>query len=70
MKRNHRYKLWERVKSPNILIKNVHIHEWSKYINVIYHHMRNLCKKIKIIMRYVLNLKLIINDLTKLLLKY
>ena len=54
----------------NILIKNVYIHERLKYINVIYHHVKNLCKEIKITMNYVLNLNIIINDLTKLLLKH
>ncbi len=36
-----------------MLIKNVHIHERSKHINITYHHIRNLHKKNQISVNFV-----------------
>ncbi len=36
-----------------MLIKNAHIHEWSKHIDVTYHHIRNLHKKNQISVNFV-----------------
>ena len=49
----------------NFLIKNVHIHERSKHIDVIYHHVRNLHQKNLIKLNYVFSEDMIVDDLTK-----
>ena len=53
----------------NLLIKNVYIHERSKYIDVFYHHIRDLYNKNLIKLNYISNADMIADDLTKLLLK-
>ena len=53
----------------NFLIKNVHIQERLKHIDVIYHHVKNLYNKNLIKLNYVLNADIIVDDLTKSLLK-
>ena len=53
----------------NFLIKDVHIHERSKHIDVIYHHIKNLHKKNLIQLDYVSSNDIMIDDLTKSLLK-
>ena len=49
----------------NFLIKNIHIHERSKHIDVVYHHVKNLYNKNLIKLDYVSNADIIVNDLTK-----
>ncbi len=49
----------------NFLIKNVYIHERSKHIDVIYHHIRNSYKKNLIQLNYFSSLNMMTNDLTK-----
>ena len=49
----------------NLLIKNAHIHEKSKHIDVIYHHIKNSYQKNLIQLNYVLNANMIIDDLIK-----
>ena len=51
----------------NFLMKNVHIHERSKHIDVIYHYIKNLYQRNLIKLKYVSSENIIINDLTKLL---
>ena len=51
--------------SINFLIKNAHIHERSKHIDVIYHHIRDLHHKNLIKLNYVFNEDMMIDDLTK-----
>ena len=53
----------------NYLIKNVHIHERFKHIDVIYHHVQNLIKKIFIQLNYISNADMMIDELTKSLIK-
>ncbi len=36
-----------------MLIKNAHIHEWSKHINITYHHIRDLHKKNQISVNFI-----------------
>ena len=49
----------------NLLIKNAHIHEKSKHIDVIYHNIKNLHQKNLIQLNYVSNANMIVDDLTK-----
>ena len=49
----------------NFLIKNAHIHERSKHIDVAYHHVRNLYNKNLIKLNYVSSADMIADDLTK-----
>ena len=53
----------------NFLIKNVHIHERLKHIDVVYHHIKNLYNKNLIKLNYMLSANMIVDDLTKSLLK-
>ena len=53
----------------NFLIKNAHIHERSKHINIVYHHIKDLYNKNLIKLNYVSNANMIVDDLTKLLSK-
>ncbi len=48
-----------------ILIKNAHIHEWSKHIDVAYHHIRNLHKKNQISVNFVSSQDMIADELIK-----
>ena len=49
----------------NFLIKNAHIHERLKHIDVAYHHVRNLYNKNLIKLNYVSNANMIVDDLIK-----
>ena len=49
----------------NLLIKNAHIHERSKHIDVIYHNIRDLHQKNLIQLNYVSSANMIVDDLTK-----
>ncbi len=48
-----------------MLIKNAHIHEWSKHIDVAYHHIRNLHKKNQISVNFVSSQDMIADELIK-----
>ncbi len=48
-----------------MLIKNVHIHERSKHIDVAYHHIRNLHKKNQISVNFVSSQDMIADELIK-----
>ncbi len=48
-----------------MLIKNAHIHEWSKHIDIAYHHIRNLHKKNQISMNFIFNQDMIADELIK-----
>ena len=52
----------------NFLIKIVYIYKRSKYIDVIYHYIKNLQQKNLIKLNCIFNENMIIDDLTKLLL--
>ena len=49
----------------NFLMKNVHIHERSKHIDVIYHYIKNLYQRNLIKLNYISSENMIIDDLTK-----
>ena len=49
----------------NLLIKNAHIHERSKHIDVIYYNIKNLHQKNLIQLNYVSNANMIIDNLIK-----
>ena len=51
--------------AANLLIKDAHIHERSKHIDVVYHHIRDLHQKNLIKLNYVLSEDMMIDDLTK-----
>ena len=51
------------------LIKNRQINERSKHIDIIYHYIRDLQKHEKINVNYIFTNEIIINDLTKPLIK-
>ena len=51
--------------TANLLIKNAHIHEKSKHIDVIYHNIRDLHQKNLIQLNYVSNADMIVDDLIK-----
>ena len=55
--------------ATNFLVKDTHIHERSKHIDVIYHHIKNLHKRNLIQLDYVSSNDMMIDDLTKSLLK-
>ncbi len=48
-----------------MLIKNAHIHERSKHINIAYHHIRNLHKKNQISVNFVFSQNMIADELIK-----
>ena len=48
-----------------MLIKNAHIHERSKHIDIAYHHIRNLHKKNQISVNFVSNQDMIADELIK-----
>jgi len=48
-----------------MLIKNAHIYEWLKHINVAYHHIWNLHKKNQISVNFVSSQDMIANELIK-----
>ncbi len=50
-----------------MLIKNVHIYERSKHIDVTYHHIRNLHKKNQISANFISSQDMIADELIKLL---
>ena len=47
------------------LIKNVHVHERSKHIDVVYHHIQNLHWRNQIKIDFMSSWDMIVNDLTK-----
>jgi hypothetical protein len=47
------------------LVKDAHIHERSKHIDVAYYHVRDLHKSNRIRVNYVPNANMIANELTK-----
>ena len=47
------------------LIKNVHVHERSKHIDVVYHHIQNLHQRNQIKVDFMFSQNMIVNDLTK-----
>ncbi len=48
-----------------MLIKNAHIHEWSKHIDIAYHHIRNLHKKNQISVNFISSQDMIADELIK-----
>jgi len=48
-----------------MLIKNAHIHERSKHIDIAYHHIRNLHKKNQISVNFIFNQDMIADELIK-----
>ena len=56
-------------KITNHLMKNVHMHKRFKHIDVIYHHVQNLIKKNFIRLNYTFSVEIMIDKLTKLLIK-
>jgi len=48
-----------------MLIKNAHIHERLKHIDVTYHHIRNLHKKNQISVNFISNQDMIADELIK-----
>ena len=49
------------------LIKNVHVHERSKHIDVVYHHIWDLHQRNQIKIDFMFSWNMFVNDLTKLL---
>ncbi len=52
-----------------IFVKDAYIYKRSKYIDIIYYYIRNLCKSNCIRVVFVSNAKIIVDELTKLLSK-
>ena len=48
-----------------MLVKNAHIHEKSKHIDITYHHIQNLHKKNQISMNFVSSQNMIADELIK-----
>jgi len=48
-----------------MLIKNAHIHEQSKHIDITYHHIRNLHKKNQISVNFIFSQDMIADELIK-----
>ncbi len=48
-----------------MLIKNAHIHERSKHIDIAYHYIRDLHKKNQISMNFIFNQDMIADELIK-----
>ncbi len=48
-----------------MLIKNAHIHERSKHIDIAYHHIQNLHKKNQISVNFIFNQDMIADELIK-----
>ena len=55
--------------ATNLLVKDAHIHERSKHIDVAYHHIKDLHKRNLIQLNYVSSEDMMIDDLTKPLLR-
>ena len=51
--------------AANHLVKDAHIHERSKHIDVAYHHVRDLAKKNLIQLDYIASAEMIVDELTK-----
>ena len=49
----------------NNLVKNLHIIERFKHIDIAYHHIRNLIKKNVIQLNYILSSQMMTNEMTK-----
>ena len=47
------------------LVKNPHLHEWSKHINICYDHIRDLAECKKISVSYIPTNEMIADGLTK-----
>ena len=47
------------------LIKNVHVHERSKHIDIVYHHIWNLYQRNQIKINFMSSQNMIVNDLIK-----
>ena len=57
--------LLEDNQAVNLLIKDAHIHERSKHIDVAYHHVRDLYKKNLIQLNYISSADMVADGLTK-----
>ena len=62
---NSSMQLFDDNQTINLLVKNAHIHERSKHIDVTYHHVRNSYNKNLIKLNYLSIANMIANDLTK-----
>ena len=51
--------------AANNLVKNLHIHERFKHIDVAYHHVRNLTKNNLIQLNYIFSNEMMTNEMTK-----
>ena len=49
----------------NNLVKNLHIIERFKHIDIAYHHIKNLIKKNVIQLNYIFNNQMMTNEMTK-----
>ena len=47
------------------LVKNPHLHEWSKHIDICYHYIRNLAEKKRLEIKYVPTAEMSANRFTK-----
>ena len=68
-KNNSSMQIFDDNQTINFLVKNAHIHERSKHIDVIYHHVRNSYNKNLIKLNYLSIANMMTNDLTKSLVK-
>ena len=57
--------LKENNQTANSLVKNLHIHERFKHIDVAYHHVRDLTKNNLIQLNYILNNEMMTDEMTK-----
>lgn len=55
--------------AANSLVKNAHIHERSKHIDVVYHHVRDLIKRNLILLNYISSANMMTDELIKSLTK-
>ena len=62
---NSSMQLFDDNQTINLLVKNAHIHERSKHIDVTYHHVRDSYNKNLIKLNYFSIANMIANDLTK-----
>ena len=51
--------------AANSLVKNLHIHERFKHIDVAYHHVRDLTKNNLIQLNYIFSNEMMTNEMTK-----
>ena len=64
-KSNSSMQVFDDNQTINFLVKNAHIHERSKHIDVIYHHVRDSYNKNLIKLNYLSIANIMTNDLTK-----